>query len=99
MAANVAERLWQLAEGTELHWRRLDDEWVVFDVSSGDTHHLDLISAAVLMCLEAGPLDLDGLVAAIASELRLPSRADLTTRVKTLLEQLSRLGVVEPVEP
>ena len=92
-------RLWQLNRRTKLHWRSLDDEWVVFDSASGDTHHLDGISAAVLMCLEADAYDLDGLIGVLASELNLPKDDGLASRLESLLGQLSRLELIEPVEP
>lgn len=95
----MAGRQWRLDRRAELHWRCLDDEWVVFEAASGDTHHLDTISAAVLMCLEADPLDLDGLSEVIASELHLPDRDDLASRLEGLLGQLQALGLVEPAAP
>jgi PqqD family protein of HPr-rel-A system len=95
----MAGRQWRLERRSKLHWRRLDDEWVVFEAASGDTHHLDTISAAVLMCLEADPLDLDGLSEVIAGELQLPNREDLASRLEGLLDQLHRLGLIEPAAP
>jgi PqqD family protein of HPr-rel-A system len=95
----MSGRKWRLDRRAELHWRCLDDEWVVFEAASGDTHHLDTIAAAVLMCLEADPLDLDGLSEVIASELQVPNRDDLAGRLDDLLAQLQGLGLVEPAQP
>jgi PqqD family protein of HPr-rel-A system len=90
---------WQLERRTELHWRRLDDEWVVFESCSGDTHRFDYLSAAALMCIETGPHNLDQLTTILASELGLPDRDGLATRLAALLGQLKTLGLIEPVGP
>lgn len=45
---------WRLNPKVNLHWRHLDDSWVVFEVLSGETHQLDHSTAAVLMCFEPG---------------------------------------------
>ena len=101
-SANIS--LWPANSGglislVELQWRQLDGEWLVFDSGSGDTHHFDLISAAVLMCFEAGAQDLTSLCAALASELQLSNGEDLSGRIEALLEQLLRLGLIERIAP
>jgi PqqD family protein of HPr-rel-A system len=90
---------WRLDRRAHLHWRRLDDEWVVFDAASGDTHQLDGVSAAALMCLESEPYDREGLSEVLARELDLPPGAELAVRVEDLIEQLITLELIEPVEP
>jgi len=87
---------WRLESKTELHWRHFDGEWVVFDTASGDTHQLDSLAAAILMCLEAEQQDSGQLTQVIAAELRLPSDTALRQRIDELLEQLVGLGLVEP---
>jgi PqqD family protein of HPr-rel-A system len=39
-----------------LHWRNWDDEWVVFDSGSGQTHNVDHLSAAILTLIETGAI-------------------------------------------
>ena len=89
---------WRLNRHSHLHWRRLDDDWVVFDAGSGDTHQLDAISAAALMCLEAEALDLPRLIEVLKSELDLPADGSLSTKLEHLLDQLSSFQLIEPVE-
>jgi PqqD family protein of HPr-rel-A system len=95
----MAGQQWRLDPLAELHWRQLDGEWLVFESGSGDTHHFDLISAAVLICLEAKALDLGGLCEVLAGELQLSNDEDLSARIEALLEQLLKLGLIERVAP
>jgi PqqD family protein of HPr-rel-A system len=92
-------RHWRMNDRTRLHWRQLDDDWMVYDEGSGDTHQLDRISAAALTCLEAEPHDLAGLTEVLASELGLPAGEALASKIESLLEQFGRLGLIEPVAP
>lgn len=45
-----------------LHWLQWNNDYVVFDVASGLTHHLDAPTARALMCVEEGATDMDLLV-------------------------------------
>jgi hypothetical protein len=51
------------------------------------------------MCIETGPHNLDQLTTILASELGLPDRDGLATRLAALLGQLKTLGLIEPVGP
>ena len=95
----MAGQQWRLDSLVELHWRQLDGEWLVFDSGSGDTHHFDVISAAVLICLEAGAEDPSSLCEVLAEELQLSKSEELSGRIEGLLEQLLRLRLIERVAP
>ena len=56
-----SEASWQLAEGCRLHWKAWDDEFVIFDEGSGDTHLLDPLAAEFLKVLEESPGEVPGL--------------------------------------
>ena len=92
-------RRWQVNCHSHLHWRQLGEDWVVFDAGSGDTHQLDAVSAAALMCFESEPNDLSGVIAVLANELGLPIDEHLSNKFELLLEQLSSLELIELVEP
>lgn len=70
---------------------------MVFDSGAGDTHQLDMVSAAAVMCFETDAHDLDGLASLIAAELDLPVGETLSTKLAALVEQLSTLGLIEPI--
>lgn len=79
-----------------LHWRRWGDEFVLFDVGSGQTHQLPPITAAALMMLEAAPGDLAELSARVASELGIAQDVQLANAMSAALDSLQLVGLIEP---
>ncbi len=89
---------WRLNPTTRLKWWRWEDEWVVFNVASGDTIHLDPFAAVTLMCLEAEPFALRPLTDQVAAELDVPSGEALSAKLTGVLGELALLGLIEPIE-
>jgi PqqD family protein of HPr-rel-A system len=87
--------MWQLNPKSTLHYRHWGNEWAVFDVGSGHTHEMDTISAVALMCCENGWIELTQIVAAVMTDLELPSDSSLFPLLKNFLTQLTSLGVLE----
>jgi PqqD family protein of HPr-rel-A system len=77
-----------------LHWRNWDDEWVVFDSGSGQTHKVDHLSAAILTLIEAGAITAHELSAQLsqASDLPIP---EWRQAIDTVVGQLWELGLIE----
>ena len=91
---------WSLnALASSLHWRRWHDEWVVFDVGSGQTHQMDTLTAATLMMFESGPSDIPRLASQLADELSLPNNPELSTALTGIVERLVAAGLMEPAAP
>lgn len=90
---------WQLNELAVLHWRQWQDEWVIFDESSGQTLVADALMAASLMALEEGALSLTELEAQVRDDLQWPASEMLASRIVTGLEFLSGLGLVRAENP
>lgn len=87
--------VWQLSAMVSLHWRRWEDEFVVFDVGSGQTHQLSPVTAATLMMLEAASGNLVELSARVASELVIAEDAQLANAVSDALDGLQAVGLIE----
>lgn len=87
--------VWQLSAMVSLHWRRWDDEFVVFDVGSGQTHQLSPLTAATLMMLEGAASDLAELSASVASELVIAEDAQLASAISDALHDLQTVGLIE----
>ncbi len=90
---------WQLAEGCRLHWKAWDQEFVVFDEGSGDTHLLDPLAAEVLKALEESPGEVPGLARRVVARLDLARDTDLHERVRELVERFVVAGLVERARP
>jgi PqqD family protein of HPr-rel-A system len=96
--SEAGDEIWALRPLTRLHWRRFDDEFIVFDEGSGYTHQLDALTAVALLCLEEGPLPLAELSARVAGELKLPQGSPLEI-LATQLDRLKALWLIEPASP
>jgi PqqD family protein of HPr-rel-A system len=91
--------IWRLASLVDLHWRRWDEEWVVFDAGSGKTHKIDTLTAVTLMVLESGPASAAAIEAAVARELLLDEEATkgVNSRLVDLLAGLRQAGLAETI--
>ncbi len=88
----------QLRAQVSLHWRRWDDEFVVYDEASGRTHQLDALNACVLLSLEEGSLDDARLADMVAAELGCAPEA-LSGALPGVIEQLLRADLIETCAP
>lgn len=85
---------WQLNQLVSLQWRCWDDEFVVFDVGSGETHQLNPITAATLMMLELSPADMDELISRVSHELMLAPDEQLRIAVNEAVHGLQIAGLI-----
>jgi PqqD family protein of HPr-rel-A system len=88
---------WAVNRSASLSWKRFDDEFIVFNASSGDTHLLNLISTEALRCLEESPTTAAELSRRVAERLGLFDSEDTQRQVAELLSRLDELGLVESV--
>jgi len=86
--------LWHLCEGVGLLWRSWDDEFVVFNTSSNQTHLLDAFSAAVLKEFEAAPRTLEGLTDRFTEELG-AEPGQFSERLEEACGRFAELGLIE----
>lgn len=85
-AAGVGGRVmlrWQLLPGQLLSYRSWQDEYVLFNNLSGDTHLLGEAAIALLLDLRDGAIDADEIA------------GDDHAATRALLAQLAGLGLVE----
>jgi len=89
---------WTIRQGGQLEWRSWgDDEYLVFDAASGDTHLVNLVTAELLRLLEASALDEQELCVMLAESIQVEDDARLRSSIADLLGYLDRVGLVEPV--
>ena len=87
--------MWRLNPRSSLRYRRWGNEWVVFDVGSGQTHEMDTVSAVSLMHCENGWILLSDITNGVMADLGLPSPNVLTDSLAPLLNQFTSLGLLE----
>lgn len=85
--ARTDTQVWALASPPRIHLRRFEDQAVVYDERSGDTHLLQTDAAALLIRLrETGPQPAAALMDELAPE-----------HLEALLQELHGLGLVRSV--
>jgi PqqD family protein of HPr-rel-A system len=80
-----------------LHWACWDDEYVIFDECSGQTHQIDPSRAFVLNTLCDGIKSFGALHADLAAIPSLASNTQLPVLLKTILDEFGTHGLVEAI--
>ena len=81
----------------QLHWRQLDDDWLIFEVLSGQTHQIDKVTAAVLMCFEASTaLSFAELLVVLAREFDITVADAGASVIASVVDRLAALGLITP---
>ena len=95
-APEAEDRRWGLPEDVRLLWKSWDEEVIVFNQASGQTHLLDALSAEVLRELEQRPWTMADLVALFADRYEL-NPEELGDRLTGICRRFDELGLAEPV--
>ena len=93
--ADVA--FWQLKSPAELKWHQWDDEIVIYNVTTGDTHLIDSAGAQILQAIQESPKNLSELLKDLGDQGDAGTLHRQFAYIESLLVKLYRLGVVEPV--
>ena len=94
----VATVAWRAARA-ELAWRVWDGDAVVFNPLTGHTHLLDAFAARILVHVGAAPTTAATIAGRLEQEIGLALAPEVTATVEPALERLTRLGLVEQVDP
>jgi PqqD family protein of HPr-rel-A system len=87
--------MWRITRGCQLLWRRWDEEYIVYNTGSGNTHLLDSISGDVLRYLEEHPSNQQKLAAELAGGLDLNKTPEISSQIEELLIRFRDLGLIE----
>jgi PqqD family protein of HPr-rel-A system len=79
----------------KLHWHAINDEYVVFDETSGQTHQLDPIRAFVLNALQEKQLSAQAIFEELCVFLNPDHSADLYALTQEILNELVSHGLAE----
>ena len=93
----LQQAVYKLNPLIQLHWRQLDDDWLIFEVLSGQTHQVDKVTAAVLMCFEAGTaLSFAELLVVLAREFGIIVDDEDALPIASVVDRLAALGLITP---
>lgn len=88
--------LWRVTPGQHLAHRGWQDEFVVYNNLTGDTHLIDSDTLALLMQLRLAPATVDALSQALGSDFPPDDLAALPATLRAMLDSLQHLYLVEP---
>lgn len=89
----------RLNPAASLTWVSWDDEYVVFDETSGQTHQMNALRGYVLNSLDKQGILFKSLVADIMSGLGSSLETDLPAVVDSILREFEAHGLVEFSQP
>lgn len=86
---------WCAFPDREILVRQWDDELVIYDHQSGDTHLLESLASEIFLHLTAEPISTGAIVDHIADRFDLESDDDLFSEVVSILDNLVSLGMAQ----
>ena len=98
ISAENIRSIWRVPSGFGLHWQSWEDEFVVYNSGSGDTHLFDPIAAKALQSLDKEPASLSELEGRLAASLEIDPDSKLSAYLERLLSDFHRLGLIERVQ-
>ncbi len=90
---------WKAITHPKLIWRCWDNEYVVYNDTTGHTHRLDTVPAKALKSLENSPATERELSVRIAAILDSDADNKVAIIVRDMINDFRRCSLIEPVEP
>ena len=87
---------WRVIPKTDLRWRLLEGQYVVYNSGSGDTHVLDPIAALLIQQLTGRCYKSKELAEQIGMLLNIEVTEELHTKLQQTLWQLDEKRLIEP---
>ena len=87
--------MWQVAKNASLHIHSWDDEFVVYNSASGNTHLLGMLAAQSVIQLQNEPANGSDLLDKISQLLQIQPDDELKDMIEKTLIDLSCLGIIE----
>jgi PqqD family protein of HPr-rel-A system len=88
---------WRIVPGFDLHWKHLEDRYLVYNSGSGHTHVLDPIAALLMQQLAERPARSAELVQRMSTLLNYEAMGEFHETLEQTLRQLADLGLIESV--
>jgi PqqD family protein of HPr-rel-A system len=87
--------MWQLTPGQHFRFRQFDDEFVLYNDLSGDTHLLGDSAMHLLSVLQRGPHSHDSLIDALAGALAAARDAVFDSEAGAIIARLGALHLIQ----
>ena len=99
MSGRIEAVMRHTSYSSKLEWLEWDEQAVVFNPRSGDTHLLNLVERTALECLDEGSCirsedDMDALAIAVSSRLDISADQRLRQYLRQLVTQFDELGLI-----
>lgn len=91
--------IWHLNPLLKLHWRDWGGDAVVLESTSGQTHQLDRLTAAVVAAFEESPATSADLCARLANDLTDVDAVQLQASISPIIDRLALMGWLRPALP
>lgn len=90
-----AQCAWSVVSGATLRWKMWDEDCVVFNNASGQTHLLDPLAALLVRQIEEGYCPSEQIFGRIATLLDINVTPEVRATLSQMLRQLEELGLIE----
>jgi PqqD family protein of HPr-rel-A system len=90
---------WQIIEDGALRFRCWDEEFVVYNAFSGDTHILAAPAAELLLMLQGAPLETLSLARMLAEQWQCDVSPDFLGELEMMLSDMQVLSLVKRIRP
>ena len=88
--------VWRVPSENMLAWRVWDDEFLIYNTASGQTHHLNFLAGEALRSLEAEPGSASELVRRLAEQFEIAEDSPPLQMIDRLIQQFEELGLIAP---
>jgi PqqD family protein of HPr-rel-A system len=86
--------VWRVPRENMLTWRVWDDEFLIFNTASGQTHHLNFLAGEALRSLEAEPGSASELVRRLAEQFEIAQDSPPLQMIYSLIREFDELGLI-----
>jgi PqqD family protein of HPr-rel-A system len=84
-----------IPEATEIVWKHFEEESILFDKRSGETHLLTALAVETLMAIQKRPMDVCQLISEIANTFDLQPSDVPENQINELLFRFEDMGLIE----
>jgi PqqD family protein of HPr-rel-A system len=89
--------VWTVPPSNELEWRELNDEFLVYNSASGQTHHLNFLAGEALRSLEDEAARAHELVRRLADQFEIAEDTPSLQTIDQLIREFDELGLIAPL--